>query len=122
MRFPLQPKPAKVVSGPDRDPLLNASISVSLRRAGCDAYLLAVNSACSNVTADVDIFDANVGEAEVMWENRRAKVSGGTIREDFAPFAVHVYHWRTRTSSASPTQLESLGNGFVRRISPRDLL
>ena len=95
MPAPMQPKPAKVLTGPACDALLNASISVSLRRAGCDAYLLAVNSACEPVTAELDLFDRVAGDVEVLWENRRAKVSGGTVREDFAPFAVHVYHWRT---------------------------
>ena len=91
---PMQPKPPKVLSGPARDELANDSISVSLRRAGRDAYLIAVNSTCEKVTAELDLLDGTISSAEVLWESRHVKVDGARLREAFEPFAVHVYHWR----------------------------
>ena len=95
MPVPLQPKPAKVISGPERDAFLNESVSVSLRRAGCDAYLIAVNGTCQALTAELDLFDRVDGDVEVMWESRAVRPNGTAVLETFAPFAVHVYHWRT---------------------------
>ena len=94
MPVPMQPKAPRILSGPERDALLNGSLSVSLRRAGCDTYLLAVNSACEAVTAELDLFDRVAGDVEVLWENRTLTVKGGVFTDDFAGYSRHVYRFR----------------------------
>ena len=43
-----------------------------------------------DILAEVDL-GISAAEAEVLWENRRVPLSGGRLRDDFVPYAVHVY-------------------------------
>ena len=89
-RTPPQPAPAKIVSGPEKDVLGNESISMLMKRYRGETYLIAVNGTLENVTAEFDL-GVRPAKAEVLWENRTVSVSGGKIKDEFAPFAVHVY-------------------------------
>ena len=89
-RTPPQPPPAKILKGPVADALGYPSISLLVKRhEGC-AYVITVNGTPDEITAEVDLGIA-AAEADVLWENRRVPLSGGRLRDGFAPYAVHVY-------------------------------
>ena len=95
-RTPPQPSPPVVVSGPKRDPMgIGPSVTCLLKRHDGWCYLFAVNAApeCVSVKLAVEVEEAE--PLEVLYENRSCVVSGGSIADDFAPFAVHVYKWRS---------------------------
>ena len=86
----------RVFFGPEKDPLGHASVTALWRRTASETVLIAVNAAPAKVGATFALpEDAGVsdGEATVLWENRRAKVSAAKLTDAFAPFAVHVYRW-----------------------------
>ena len=87
-----QPPPARIIKGPKADALQNPSISLLLKRHRGAAYLLAVNSSCEKVIAEIAPPGVGVS-AEVLWEGRRAVLAEGVLIETFAPLAVHVYRF-----------------------------
>ncbi|MBO5940002.1 MAG: hypothetical protein J6R18_02255 [Kiritimatiellae bacterium] len=89
-RTPIQPEPATILSGPEKDVLGNESISMLLKRYRGDTYVIAVNGTVEEVKARFDI-GGRTGKANVLWENRTVKMQDGKITDVFGPFAVHVY-------------------------------
>ena len=89
-RTPIQPPPAAVLSGPEKDVLGNESISMLLKRYRGDTYLIAVNGTLKEVKAKFDV-GGRTDKAKVLWEDRDVKMQDGAITDVFAPFAVHVY-------------------------------
>ncbi|MCR5164695.1 MAG: hypothetical protein K6C40_11815 [Thermoguttaceae bacterium] len=85
-----QPAPAKILSGPEKDPLENDSISLLLKVHEGKSYLFTVNSSPEPVKASFTLPNAS-GAAEVLFEDRSVQVENGTLTDDFAGFAVHIY-------------------------------
>lgn len=82
---------AKILSGPERDPLgAGPSVTALCKRHGDDLWLLAVNAASSPVRARFGL--KGVDEtALVHRERRRLACPQGKLEDEFAPLAVHVY-------------------------------
>ena len=89
-RTPVQPEPAKILSGPDTDVYGNEAISMLLKRYRGETYLIAVNGTLGEVKARFEL-KVRPDRAQVLWENRTVPVEGGKITDTFAPLAVHVY-------------------------------
>ena len=53
-------------------------------------YLFTVNSSPEPVKASFPLPNVN-GAAEVLFEDRSVPVENGTLTDDFAGFAVHIY-------------------------------
>ena len=85
-----QPAVAEIVSGPDKDPLGQHSVTALLKRHEGKAYLIAVNAANANVVARFKI-DGVESIAEVQREGRTISCPNGIIEDVFKPFDVHVY-------------------------------
>ena len=85
-----QPAAAEIVSGPDKDPLGQHSVTALLKRHEGKAYLIAVNAASANVVAKFKI-DGIDSIAEVQREGRSISCPNGIIEDVFKPFDVHVY-------------------------------
>jgi hypothetical protein len=54
------------------------------------AYVITVNGTLEDISVEVDL-GVPAAEAEVLWENRRVPLSSGRLKDNFAPYAVHVY-------------------------------
>ena len=92
-RTPAQPLPPVILSGPEKDGLDGSSISILYKVKDGVKYLLAVNSADSEVKAR--FAPAASGVVEVLWENRRISVDvKGSFVDTFKPLDVHVYRWQ----------------------------
>ncbi len=94
-RTPPQPPVPTVVRGPKADPLGGPSVTCLLKRHDGWNYLLAVNAAAEPVTARLAAEGAET--VEVLYEDRSCPASDGGVTDDFAPFDVHIYRWRTPT-------------------------
>ena len=82
----------KVTAGPAEDPLGQPSVTALWKRTADATWLIAVNAAPAKVRATFALPAGTAsGDAEVLWENRRVTVAGGSFGETFEPFAVHVY-------------------------------
>ena len=87
---------AATLAGPVNPGNLAVSVAAPLE-AGWRATVTGRLAIVSNPTAQarpgvVVQLGGNSGIAKVWWENRRVTVgNGGTMTDDFAPFAVHVY-------------------------------
>ena len=91
-RTPRQPAVPSVLAGPKKDPLGGPSVTCLLKRHDGWSYILAVNAAAEPVSAALSAEGAvNV---EVLYENRAVAAADGCVKDDFAPFAVHIYRWR----------------------------
>ncbi len=97
-RTPPQPSAPKVISGPTTDFHGNPSVTCLLKREGGFSYLFAVNATCEPVAAELTVPDAQT--VEVMYEHRTSPCSCGVLTDGFAPFAVHIYRWRSPGSLA----------------------
>jgi len=85
---------AHILNGPNLDARGYPSLNLRLLRHGDQWYLLAANSA--NAPLHVRISAPNVnGNVTVDFEGRTV-TGAGTITDDFAPYAVHVYQWAAR--------------------------
>ena len=91
-RTPPQPQAPVVLSGPKADPLGDPSVTCLLKRHDGWNYILAVNAAAEPVSATLSA--EGTSNVEVLYENRTVVATGGCIKDDFAPFAVHIYRWR----------------------------
>ena len=90
-RTPEQPPAPEISSGPKSDGLGKPAVTLLMKHHAGDTYILAVNAAAETVSAQ---FRASVaGKGEVMWEDRSVVASQGRFRDDFGPFAVHVYRF-----------------------------
>jgi hypothetical protein len=89
-RTPPQPKPARILSGPEADVLGQESISMLAKRHRGSTYLIAVNGTASEIEAEFDL-GVRGSRAKVLWEGRTVPVSKGRITDRFGPLAVHVY-------------------------------
>jgi hypothetical protein len=70
----------------------DAPMSVAIKQGGKRTVLLAVNR--GDAPLDVTITSSNLllnTGANVLTENRSVTIDGGTIRDHFEPYAVHVY-------------------------------
>lgn len=85
-----QPAAPKILSGPEKDPLENDSISFLMKVHEGKTYLFTVNSSPEPVKASFPLPNVN-GAAEVLFEDRSVPVENGTLTDDFAGFAVHIY-------------------------------
>ena len=94
-RTPPQPPVPAVIRGPKADPLGGPSVTCLLKRHDGWNYLLAVNAAAEPVTARLAAEGAET--VEVLYEDRSRPASDGGVTDDFTPFAVHIYRWRTPT-------------------------
>ena len=82
----------KVTAGPAEDPLGQPSVTALWKRTADATWLIAVNAAPAKVRATFALpAGTAAGDAEVLWENRRVTVAGGSFDEAFESFAVHVY-------------------------------
>ncbi|HUT01697.1 MAG TPA: hypothetical protein VM031_04535 [Phycisphaerae bacterium] len=69
-------------------------VDVLVKRHGGATYVFAVNMRRKPETAAIALRGAAGAEAEVLFEGRSVAVEGGTIRDEFAPYAVHRYKVR----------------------------
>ena len=92
-RTPKQPPVPEVLSGPKTDCHGRPSVSCLLKRHDGISYLLAVNAVAEPVSAKLTVPGAET--VEVLYENRTCICGGNAIADDFAPFAVHIYKWRS---------------------------
>jgi len=53
---------------------------------------LTANSSRATVRARIELPQAPA-VAEVLWEGRKVALQRGTLADEFAPYAVHVYRW-----------------------------
>ena len=81
--------------GPKTDPLGGPSVTCLLKRHDGWNYLLAVNAAAEPVTVRLTAEGAET--VEVLHEDRSCPASDGGVTDDFTPFDVHIYRWRTPT-------------------------
>ena len=86
----LQPRSVRILSGPETDALGQPSLSLLLRRRGCSALILAVNSTDKPMEVEFDPL-ADASQAEVLWEGRTVVVEKNRLRDKLAPFGVHAY-------------------------------
>ena len=89
-RTPPQPVAPVILSGEKTDYCGRPSVSVLVKNHEGSIYVLAVNASWEKVRARIFATVAD-GEGEVLWENRRIKVSGGAFEDEFKGFGVHVY-------------------------------
>ena len=93
-RTPVQPPTPEIVSGAKNDGLGKPAVTTLMKHHANSTYILAVNAAKEKVCAE---FRAPVaGKGEVMWEQRSVVTGQGRFRDDFEPFAVHVYRFKRR--------------------------
>ena len=93
-RTPPQPAAPIVLSGPKTDPLGGPSVTCLLKRHDGWNYLFAVNASTENVSAELPAAGATT--VEVLYENRTCPAKDGRLADAFAPFAVHIYRWRSQ--------------------------
>ncbi len=84
------------LAGPANPSNIAVSVAAPLEagwRATTTGKLLIVSNPTAQARPGVNVsLGGNAGIAKVWWENRRVNVAaGGTMTDDFAPFAVHVY-------------------------------
>ena len=92
-RTTIQPSAPVILSGPEKDNLDGASITILYKVKDGVKYLFAVNSADSEVKACFSL--SAFGVVEVLWENRRISTDAkGRFADTFKPLDVHVYRWR----------------------------
>ena len=89
-RTPPQPVAPVILSGEKTDYCGRPSVSVLVKNHEGSIYVLAVNASAEKVRARIFATVAD-GEGEVLWEDRRIKVSGGAFEDEFKGFGVHVY-------------------------------
>jgi len=70
-----------------------ADIELLARRVNGNTYILAAKREGPEATVRISGITGS-GDADVMFENRRAKLVGGVIEDNFKPNAVHVYRVR----------------------------
>ena len=87
-----KPFTVSVAAGPAKDAMEFDSISALYKRVGDKQYLICANSAKADVTAKFTVNGAT--DCSVWFEERKVAVAGGAFKDDFAPFAVHVYELR----------------------------
>ena len=89
-RSPTQPPTPTILSGPERDAVGGASVTVLKKvKDGC-TYLLAVNTADAEVKAKLSI--GVDGKVSVLWEDRDVQADRqGAFVDIFKPLDVHVY-------------------------------
>lgn len=96
-KSPLEPA---LVAGDSKLPVkLSGATDVEfcVRECGPDIYLLACKREGKTVQVKFSDLPAVDGTAEVMFEPpRTVEVSGGKFTDWFAPFEVHVYHFRRK--------------------------
>jgi hypothetical protein len=68
-------------------------IRTLLKTAPDGMYLIAVNLINDNLDAVIQLPLASVTAAAVQFENRSVSTPTGAIRDQFGPFAVHIYKW-----------------------------
>ena len=70
----------------------DAEIAVSCKAAGSDLLLFTASMTGRPVRATFTVAGPPAGaRAEVLGENRRCAIDGGTFADDFAPYAIHHY-------------------------------
>ena len=107
-RTPPQPAVPEILDGEKTDTCGRPSVSVLAKNQGGATYVLAVNASSEKVRARLFASVAD-GEGEVLWENRRIKVSGGAFEDEFKGFGVHVYRFgRGENVSVAHTTIENL--------------
>lgn len=101
-----------IQSGPANTPQIYSggptypSIFYTARVYNGNYYLLAVNHASSAVGASFTSLPVANGTAMVLFENRQLTISGGSLSDDFAVNAVHVYKFPV-TGGPTPTSTPS---------------
>jgi hypothetical protein len=81
------------VEGPQVSPA-KAPISVCLKDAGGRLVLLAANRGAEAAEVTFSSPRLTAGAAHVLSENREVSISAGKLRDNFAPYAVHVYEFK----------------------------
>lgn len=72
-------------------------IEFCVREAGADIYILAARRSGTTATVDFTNLPVADGPAEMMYESpRTVKVASGKFTDWFAPFEVHVYHFKRK--------------------------
>ena len=82
------PPTPEVLSGPKLDGYGNTSISTLVKKHAGFTYIFTVNSTDCRILARLVVAS---GTAEVLWENRSAVFTNGSLVEEFKPYAVHIY-------------------------------
>ncbi len=86
--------PVKLVGADD--------VEFCVREVGADIYILACKREGNTVEVKFSGLPAWAGRAEVLYESpRQVQAKAGTFTDWFAPFDVHVYHFRR---SETPTE------------------
>ena len=86
--------PALVEPTPLQPRCSDPNVSILLKRRGCEAYLIAVNTTVEPRTLSVDFGAlADWTEGEVLWEDRTIRLTDGRLSDDLACFGVHVYRF-----------------------------
>ncbi len=91
--FSMEPRPEVRCSAP--------AVCFTSRACGSDRYLLAVNLEDRPIEAAFSIDGAKNADAVVLFEERAAKITGGVLRDAFAPHERHVYRWTARAERAA---------------------
>lgn len=66
-------------------------IDTMVKRAGDTAWLFAVNMRNKPAAVTFQFSSINASEAAVLGEDRKLGISAGKMRDQFAPYAVHLY-------------------------------
>ncbi len=77
----------RIVEGADE-------IHCLLKAAGRDRFFLAVNAKNKPVDFKCEL-PAAQGAVQVLWEDRQIKLDQGLLEDQFEPYAVHVYRFRS---------------------------
>lgn len=80
-------QPQRVLQGGD-------AVHTLLKTSGQDTYLFAVNITNAPVRFACEL--PSCDSAQAMWENRAIAVKAGRLDEQFKPYEVHVYRFRSR--------------------------
>ena len=79
-----------------------ASLNVLCKTWSGNAYVVAVNSTASYVSANITNLPVATATATLPFESRTIPVLGGGLADTFAPWGVHVYKVAVPSSSAPP--------------------
>ena len=86
---PSQPDGVKVTTS---DPAV--PVDMMVKRNGAETYVFAVGMRNQSVTATFRCKQTTLKQAEVIGEDRTIRVDNGVFADEFAPYAVHLYHLR----------------------------
>ena len=62
-------------------------------RTHAETFAIAVNVTTEPLAAELDTPGLTTGPVRVLFEGREVRADGGSLRDSFAPLAVHVYRW-----------------------------